>query len=264
MGLISPKINQDNENVLRTHTSEIHRYERLKFNVLTYRLMVLNKVCNNMMQPPPYDATCFLTFQTPSVVQGIVLFLCIVVLLCSQLYHKYLYTIYLRTNGPSSIEFMNTLQDHSVQCIVCLVLLVYLCTNTGLFGIAIKGWNIYIWFVVSFFVCVITVYGIEKVKGMSIFVHFFPIFSIRNLTFDTCSTCSFSYLFIVFCFFEYRFFFIESSTNSGMAWMDANQFLDLSLLRCWTSTVTAVHLDPDDGCKFYVYDWLWTYYLLFN
>ena len=201
MGLISPKINQDNENVLRTHTSEIHRYERLKFNVLTYRLMVLNKVCNNMMEPPPYDATCFLTFQTPSVVQGIVLFLCIVVLLCSQLYHKYLYTIYLRTNGPSSIEFMNTLQDHSVQCIVCLVLLVYLCTNTGLFGIAIKGWNIYIWFVVSFFVCVITVYGIEKVKGMSIFVHFFPIFSIRNLTFDTCSTCFFSYLFIVFCFF---------------------------------------------------------------
>ena len=125
----------------------------------TFRLLALNQMCNNVLVPTPYDATCSLAFPWMTMTQILTLVILLDVIGC---------IIYIRALGPTKIAWINKMHNASVQNLICVVLLVVVCASTGLFGVAIKGWNATAWWLTSILVFIVTLLGVQPAKDATL------------------------------------------------------------------------------------------------
>jgi hypothetical protein len=129
---------------------------------LAYYDIVINSVCNNVITPKPYDATCFVLFPSWNsyyIIQALLLILCIYIIECYLYVHFY---------GLTGMYWVDIWYNNDILSYAVLAVGIFLVANTGFFGSAIKGWNIFAWFVCSILVVVMAIYGIEQAKDSSI------------------------------------------------------------------------------------------------
>ena len=129
---------------------------------LAFRSIVINRVCNNVVTPQPYDATCFVAFSSwkdLKLVQGLMLAVCVAIVSCY---------LCVRFRGKTGSHCVDVCYNESICCYVVLAVFIFVLVNTGLFGSATKRWNFTAWVVCSLLVIVVAVYGVKPAKDQSV------------------------------------------------------------------------------------------------
>ena len=87
------------------------------------------------------------------------LIVCVDILVCG---------CYVHAMGATRIPWIDVWYNTHLCSLASVVLMVFLCANTGLFGVAIKGWNVSWWLISSALVIAVAVGGVAPAKDTSV------------------------------------------------------------------------------------------------